>query len=267
MVEVRQLEVTYSGPQGPVRALAGVDFTLPDGESCAIIGPSGCGKTTLLSVLAGLVAPTAGRAMIRGQPVAARRPETALILQDYGLLPWKTVEHNAELGLLIRGVGAAERRRRVEEVLRELGLWEFRRHYPHQLSGGMRQRVAIARALTLGPDLLLMDEPFSSLDALTRESLQETLLDVWRRGGTTLVLVTHSIEEAALVGRTVLVLSERPGRVAHRLENPSAGRVEYRASPHYHRQCVRLRRLLADGAGRQAGPQRSRRAAGGGGAP
>ena len=185
----------------------------------AVVGPTGCGKTTLLALIAGLMPPTAGQLLVAGEPVEPRRPGTALILQDYGLLPWKTVRHNAALGLEIRGLPweAADR------SLAEVGLTELANRWPHQLSGGQRQRVAIARSLALEPDLLLMDEPFSALDALTREEMQELLLNIWRRRRTSLVLVTHSIAEAVYLGQQILVLSPRPGRVIGHFRNEFIG--------------------------------------------
>ncbi|MCL5676355.1 MAG: ATP-binding cassette domain-containing protein, partial [Firmicutes bacterium] len=162
MVDVDNLGLTYYGQTGPVAALAGVSLTLAPGQSCAVIGPSGCGKSTLLYVLAGLLAPGEGRVAIAGEGVRPRRPGTALVLQDFGLLPWKTVWQNAALGLAVRRLPRAEQAGRVREALTRVGLWEARHRFPAQLSGGQRQRVAIARSLCLQPDLLLMDEPFSA---------------------------------------------------------------------------------------------------------
>lgn len=239
MIEVRDLRVEYPG-RPPVTALAGVTFSLPAGAACAVIGPSGCGKTTLLHALAGLVAPAAGEVRVAGEVVRGPRERTAVILQDFGLFPWKTVWANAVLGLEIRG-RLASGRERVEALLRELGLWELRHRFPAQLSGGQRQRVAICRALALEPDLLLMDEPFSSLDALTREAMQELLAGILRRGRMTAVLVTHDIAEAAFLGRHILVMA--PGRVAWQVPNPGALEPGYRATPAFHQLCSRLREL------------------------
>jgi len=243
VIEVRDLHVEYPG-RPPVVALAGVSFSIPRGSTCAIIGPSGCGKTTLLHVLAGLLPPRFGEARVDGQPVRGPRERTALILQDYGLFPWKTVWANAALGLQIRGRLPAERPL-VERLLRELGLWELRDRFPAQLSGGQRQRVAIARALALQPDLLLMDEPFSSLDALTREGMQELVAEVFRRGEITAVLVTHDIAEAAFLGQKVLVMG--PGRITHQVSNPGALQPGYRASPQFLALCTRLREMCRPG--------------------
>ena len=184
-----------------------------------MVGPSGCGKTTLLSLLAGLLRPAEGNLQVAGEPVSPRRPGTALIMQDYGLLPWKTVRENAALGLVIRNLPTD----RADQALVEVGLKDLGNRWPHQLSGGQRQRVAIARSLALDPDLLLMDEPFSALDALTREEMQDMLLSIWQRHGTSMVLVTHSIAEAVYLGHQIMVLSPRPGRVVGHFHNSAVG--------------------------------------------
>jgi NitT/TauT family transport system ATP-binding protein len=247
MIRVNGLEVTYVNKNTRVQALSGVSFTLEKGRTCAIIGPSGCGKSTLLYVLAGLVKHTGGEAAISGEPVRPKRRETALILQDYGLLPWKTALQNTFLGLEIRGVSRKECLAAAEESMRELGIWEVRDHYPAQLSGGQRQRVAIARSLTLKPDLFLMDEPFSSLDALTRENLQDSLLEFWREKKSTLVLVTHNIEEAVFLGQKILIFSARPGRILHIVENWEMGDRYYRKKPLFYDRCSRVREIIERG--------------------
>lgn len=244
MVSLRDLSVVYRQRNTVVEALRQVSFSIGRGQTAAIIGPSGCGKTTLLYVLAGLVPASGGEALVDGQPVGPKRRRTSLILQDYGLLPWKTVWQNTILGMQIRRKTPEEIEERGRQLLQELGLWEFRHHYPAQLSGGQRQRVGIARSLALDPDLLLMDEPFSSLDALTRESLQEALLDIWQRDQVTILLVTHSIEEAVFLGQKIIVLSSRPGQVLAILENPGMGRVGFRRDPTFHRLANEVRRLL-----------------------
>lgn len=243
-VDIADLGVCYRRERETVEALRGVSFRVEAGTTCAVIGPSGCGKSTLLYVLAGLLRPQSGRVLINGREARAGRRETSLILQDYGLLPWKTVWDNTVLGLVIRRAPAAVIRSTGEEVLKQTGLWEMRRHFPAQLSGGQRQRVAIARSLATRPDLLLMDEPFSSLDALTRESLQEILLDILQHGGLSAVLVTHNIEEAAYLGRRIVVFTPRPGRVAAVLENPRAGDKNYRRTEQFFHLCRELRRTL-----------------------
>lgn len=239
------LSVAYEGVDRRVDALDALSLCAADGEPLAIIGPSGCGKSTLLLTIAGLVSLNAGELLVGGAPVTGPRLHTALILQDFGLLPWKTVAHNAGLGLEIRHVAAAERATRVAGALERVGLTEFANAYPAELSGGMRQRLALARALALDADLLLMDEPLSALDALTREDLQGLLLDMWRQRGHTSILVTHSIEEAIFLGRRVVVLTPRPGRVAAIVENPEMGDAGFRDTPAFYERCAEVRRLLA----------------------
>ena len=238
--------LTYEGSDRAVLALDALSLDVAPGEPVAVIGPSGCGKSTLRLLAAGLLMPSVGAVHVGGSPLAGPRRETALILQDFGLLPWKTVEANAGLGLQVRGVGREERRRRSAEALERVGLADFARAYPSELSGGMRQRLALARAVALDADLLLMDEPLSALDALKREDLQDVLLDLWRRRVHTQVLVTHSIEEAVFLGRRVLVMTPRPGRVAAIVDNPEMGTEGYRDSEGYHERCVQLRSVLAE---------------------
>ncbi len=220
-LEFRDLSLAYRVPGGRFSAVEGIRALFPPGGLAAIVGPSGCGKTSLILAAAGLLAPESGEVRADGEPLTGVRGRTAVIFQDYGLLPWYTVERNAELPLRIRGISRAERAERVRPILREFGLDGFRHFYPGRLSGGMKQRVALARALVQEPDLLLMDEPFSSLDALTREAAQEFLLSVRIRRPFTVVLVTHSIEEAVYLADTVHVMTGRnPGRFTARFEIP-----------------------------------------------
>lgn len=223
------------------------------GDSWAILGPSGCGKSTLLALLAGLRFPTSGRVVINGDIITRPRPQTGLILQDYGLLPWATVRQNASLGTEVRtfygadGVHAPRKlspQNTVEPWLKRLGLEAVADKYPAQISGGQRQRTAIARTLAMQPDLLLMDEPFSSLDAPTRETLQALTLDLTAEQGLTLVLVTHSIEEATLLGRKILLLNNPPNQAAHIIDNPHAGAPNHRESPEYLALCRELRERM-----------------------
>jgi NitT/TauT family transport system ATP-binding protein len=219
MLAFAGLGLEYGGPEGRVPAFEGLDAEVPSSSITAIVGPSGCGKTSILRVAAALREPTRGSLRFGGPGGAP--PRRALILQDFGLLPWKTVSANVELPLLLAGKRPSERRAAAAPLVEELGLGPFARFYPSRLSGGMRQRVALARALVQEPELLLMDEPFSSLDALTREAMQETLLELLRRRGTAVLLVTHSIEEAAYLSDRVYVMRGRnPGRVVARVDAP-----------------------------------------------
>lgn len=240
------ISLRYEGQDRVVRALEGFTLRVDRGEPVAVIGPSGCGKSSMLLLAAGLLTATSGDLRIDGQPLTGPRRSTSLILQEHGLLPWKTAEDNAALGLRIRGVDRRESRERAREALERVGLGEFARAYPGELSGGMRQRVGLARAVALDADLLLMDEPLSALDALRREDLQDVLLDLWRRRGHAQVLVTHSIEEAVFLGRRVVVMSPSPGSVRAVVENPDMGEAGYRLDPVFHERCAELRGILAD---------------------
>ncbi|MBE0585317.1 MAG: ATP-binding cassette domain-containing protein, partial [Desulfofustis sp.] len=205
----------------------------------AIIGPSGCGKTSLLFLLAGLLQPDSGTIDIAGAP------RCGTILQNFGLFPWKTVMQNIALGLVLQGMPTREVNKRVSALLEEMGLVGFGDHFPGQLSGGMQQRVALARALAIAPDILFMDEPLSSLDALTRERLQNLIVDVRRTKRITTVLVTHSIEEAVFLGRRIIVLSGRPGRVLRIIDNPEAQTEDFRQSDVFFQRCISVRQTLA----------------------
>ena len=240
MIALDQVHLSFADNVRTLPVLEDVSLQVGAGASCAVIGPSGCGKTSLLFLLAGLLAPTAGTVRV------ADRSRTGVILQHYGLLPWKSVAANIGLGLRLQGADRERTRARVSELLVEMDLAAFADHFPGQLSGGMQQRVALARALATGPQLLLMDEPLSALDALTRERLQHTILDIWQRHRVTMVLVTHSIEEAAFLGQTVVVLTDRPARVAAVVENPGAGRADYRQSETFFHQCRLLRTLIRE---------------------
>jgi len=203
-----------------VPVLDDVSFDMPSRGILAVLGPNGSGKSTLLRLLAGLLPPDAGRILIDGAPVADADQRVGLVFQEPRLLPWRTAAENVAFPLELAGVGRAERTERARALLDLVGLAAFARAYPHQLSGGMRQRTAIARALARDPQILLLDEPFSALDALTRERFNAELLDLWRRTGTTILIVTHSIAEAVFLADEVVVLTDRPGRVAARVAVP-----------------------------------------------
>jgi ABC-type nitrate/sulfonate/bicarbonate transport system ATPase subunit len=194
-------------------ALDGVSFAVPDREIVALLGPNGCGKSTLLRIIAGLLPPDAGRVTIDGRVVEWVDPAVGIVFQEPRLLPWRSALDNVAFPLELAGVPVEQRRTRAAELLELVGLADFARARPHQLSGGMRQRVAICRALAARPSVLLLDEPFSALDALTRERFGIGLLRIWQRTATTILLVTHSITEAVFLADRVMVLSPRPGRV------------------------------------------------------
>jgi NitT/TauT family transport system ATP-binding protein len=212
-VAIERVSKTYIDRHGhAVPALDDVTLTVGAEEFVALLGPSGCGKSTLLNIVAGLLEPSAGGVYFEGARPAGRSP-TAMVFQEFALFPWRTVQKNVEFGLEEAGVAAADRARHARRFIELTGLAGFEGKYPHQLSGGMRQRVGIARALAVDPAVLLMDEPFSALDAQTRQLMQEELLGIWERTRKTILYVTHNIHEAVYMADRVIVLSRRPGRV------------------------------------------------------
>jgi NitT/TauT family transport system ATP-binding protein len=213
-IELRDVALSFpTRPDGRLLALGGIDLAIEPGQLVVLIGPNGSGKSTLLRVIAGLLAPDRGSATIDGEPITGPDPRIGLVFQEPRLLPWRTTAANVAYPLELAGIPDTERQERVDEVLRTVGLEEASGLLPRQLSGGMRQRAALARALTLQPRVLLLDEPFSALDELTRERLNLELLELAARGRTTMLLVTHSVQEAVFLADRVVVLSERPGRV------------------------------------------------------
>ncbi len=240
MVEVEKLHKAFED----VPVLNGISFSLPTAGSLAIVGPSGCGKTTLLYLLSGLLAPTSGSVKIDNMEADKTRGRTGFILQDFGLLPWRTVWENVCLGMKIQGVDRDMQRAKAERILGELGLLGHRNRFPGSLSGGEKQRIAIGRALAIDPHLLLMDEPFSSLDALTREALQNILLQIWIKKNLTVILVTHNIEEAVFLGRSIMVLSSRPASIKAMVNNEHMGSPEFRDGESFYETCRLVRKVL-----------------------
>ena len=210
-IVIRNLTKTYSG--GEVMALQDINLEVEPYESLCVLGPSGCGKTTLLRIIDSLIPKDRGDILIDGQQVTQPRPDIAMVFQHFGLFPWKRLSENIAYGLKLRGSSKQETATAVERYIRLMGLRGFEKSYPQQLSGGMQQRAGLARALAINPSLLLMDEPFGSLDAQTRELMQEELLRILETEKKTLVFVTHSIDEAILLGDRIVVMSRRPGRI------------------------------------------------------
>ena len=252
MIQVQSLTFAYPG-QPPI--FQDFNWQVARGATWAVLGPSGCGKSTLLSLLAGLVFPQKGKILIDGRELQRPRPHTGLIIQEYGLLPWATVRQNAELGLRIRAFYGPDGKHapadfrpgdHVTPWLERLELLPVADKYPSQISGGQRQRTAIARTLSLSPDLLLMDEPFSSLDAPTRESLQALTLELQAEQNLTMVIVTHAIEEAAILGERILLLGKPPNTVPQVIPNPGMRQSNYRESQEYGAICRELRRRMGE---------------------
>jgi NitT/TauT family transport system ATP-binding protein len=194
-------------------ALENVSLDIADREFVTVVGPSGCGKSTLMSMAAGLATPTAGQVLVDGAPVTGPGPDRGVIFQQYALFPWLTVRHNVEFGLKLAGLPAGERKRRADHAIELVGLGDFADALPKTLSGGMKQRCAIARAYAVNPQVLLMDEPFGALDALTRVQLQDQLLDTWRQEQRTVLFITHDVDEAVYLANRVVVMAARPGRI------------------------------------------------------
>lgn len=217
-----RVSVDFPTQHGPMRVLDDVSFDIRNGEFVSIIGPSGCGKTTMMNIVGGFVEPTQGRVLLDGQPVKAPGPDRGVIFQEYGVFPWLTVRQNIEFGLKLGAskVTAAQREETVGRYMKLMGLSDFANHFPKHLSGGMRQRLAIARAYAVKPEFLLMDEPFGALDAQTRSAMQDLLLEVLRNEGKTVMLITHSVEEAIYLSSRIVVVTARPARIRTIIDVP-----------------------------------------------
>jgi NitT/TauT family transport system ATP-binding protein len=249
LIEIENVDKFYrTRNDGELQALDKITFNVRDREFLSILGPSGCGKSTLLRIVDGLTPYEGGAVTIDGQPVTGPGPDRAVVFQNFALLPWATVLDNVCFPLEARGVRAQERRARARDVLEQVGLTDFEDHYPRTLSGGMQQRVGLARALVVDPRILLMDEPFGALDALTRTFLQDELLKLWSRDRKTVVFVTHAIDEAVYLSDRVVVMSPRPGRVAEIVDVPidrDRG-TDVRDTPEFHDLVSHLRRVLRE---------------------
>jgi NitT/TauT family transport system ATP-binding protein len=217
-LSVRGLDLAYASSRGPVQALQQLSFEVPAGAFVSVLGPSGCGKSTLLKLASGLLAPRAGQIELSGRPITGPRREVGIVFQQPTLLPWKTVLENVLVPVRAMRGDVPAARERALQLLRMVKLEAFARHYPHELSGGMQQRVGIVRALVHDPALLLMDEPFAALDAMTRENMMVELQRIWSSTGKSVLFITHSIPEAVFLSDRVVVLSPRPGRVLQTVE-------------------------------------------------
>jgi NitT/TauT family transport system ATP-binding protein len=236
LLRARGVTIDYRSERGTVRATEDVSFDVWRGDRFVLLGPSGCGKSTLLKAVGGFIAPRAGSLQLDGKPILKPGPDRIVVFQEFDQLPpWKTVKQNVMFPLLAGGTPKADAAARAMDWLARVGLAPFADAYPHTLSGGMKARVAIARALAMQPDILLMDEPFAALDALTRRKMQEELQTLWEASPFTMLFVTHSIEEALVVGNRILLLSPHPGRVraeinSHQYGLHSAGGAEFQAT-------------------------------------
>jgi NitT/TauT family transport system ATP-binding protein len=213
IVDIRGVSKVYRLQDQTIHALSGANLSIRKGEFVCLIGASGCGKSTLLRIMAGFEQPSSGEALMWGKPISGPDPGRGMVFQDYALFPWLSVRDNIGFGPTARGLSSGEVKATVDKFVELVGLQKFANAYPHQLSGGMKQRVAIARVLANDAELVLMDEPFGALDAMTRERLQDELLEIWQRTRLTVVFVTHSIEEAIFLAGRVVVMTPGPGRI------------------------------------------------------
>lgn len=214
LISIEHVSHLYVGTGGtPSWALRDVSLGLERGRFTCLVGPSGCGKTTLLQLIAGFLKPTAGSVQLDGKPISGPGPDRSVVFQEYALFAWFTVRQNVEFGLRVAGMKVAERRKRSDDLLAMIGMSHAADRYPHELSGGMRQRVAVARALAIHPQVVLMDEPFAAVDALTRATLQEELLRLWQQLGLSIVFITHNVDEAVFLADDVVVMSAHPGSI------------------------------------------------------
>jgi len=246
-LSLRDLAVTYKTSRGPLPALGPISFDVADGEFVAILGPSGCGKSTLLKILSGLLRPSGGQSLIGGSVIDKPRPDVGIVFQQPTLLPWKTVRENVLVPVRVLSLYSEAYSRKCDELLEMVRLSAFANHYPHELSGGMQQRVAIARGLIHEPNLLLMDEPFAALDALTREQMTLELQSIWNNTRKSVIFITHSIPEAVFLADRIVVLSPRPGQIVHTevVDLPRPRGLETMTSATFVGACDRLRRFFA----------------------
>lgn len=235
--EIQLLNVSkrFTTAKGDIVALANIGFSVQEGEFIVIVGASGCGKTTLLNLVAGFLEPTTGQILLKGRLIEGINPQCGMIFQQYALFPWKTVEENVEFGLKMRRVPKNQRRETARSYIELVGLTGFEKSYPNSLSGGMKQRVSIARALANDPKVMLFDEPFAALDAMTRQVLQEQLVRIYEKHKKTIIFITHSIDEALMLSSRIIIMTARPGRIAQDIANdlPHPRDASVQLSPKY----------------------------------
>jgi len=248
-IQGRNVNLTFRPlNRAPVRALSNFDIDVQEGEFLSIVGPSGCGKSTFLNILLGLIKPDSGELLMHGRKISGPGTDRAMVFQEFGLLPWRTVTNNIELGLELKKLPPAQRAAIAERLVSLVGLTGFESHYPHELSGGMKQRVGLARALATNPDVLLMDEPFAALDAQTRDLMQVELLRIWREARKTVLFVTHQIDEAIYLSDRVMVMSKRPGRAKKifAIDLPRPREYEMRVTPEFNGLKLEIWNTLKD---------------------
>lgn len=239
MLKIKNLNVTYNNTP----TLQGINLQINQGEIYAFIGPSGCGKSTMLGAIAGLIKGYDGEILLNNEKISPKEHTIGLIPQHYGLLPWKTVYDNILLGLEIKGIKKPDTKQ-IDSILDKLNILSFKKRYPNELSGGQKQRVAIARAFVLNPDILLMDEPFSALDALTREATEELFLDIWKEKKITTLFITHNVEEAIFLGTKIAVMSHAPGKIIKIFDNPAIHLQDKRTSKEFLHTSSEIRKVM-----------------------
>lgn len=244
MIEIEDLAVAYNGRKQVNTALQNVSLTVPQGTVCAVIGPSGCGKSTLLKVVAGLITEYKGKVRINGGDVSPKKLRIGFMPQNYGLLPWQTVADNIRLACRIKDGWTEEKAAKMQSLCQKLGLEDLLSRYPQELSGGQQQRVSLARVFLLEPDILLMDEPFSALDAITREEMQDVFRDLWEEAGITTMLVTHYVEEALYLGQQIVLMGNSPGTVTEVMENKWQGSRQWKTTTEFFAKSQELKEKI-----------------------
>lgn len=249
MIQIKDLSVFYESKNEKIKALGPISIEVDSEDICAIIGPSGCGKTTLLNVLCGIIKEYEGKVLLNSEELNPHTHNIGLIPQNFGLLPWKTVEENCILPLKIKkaNLNNEDSINKMDIMMKRLGIYELKYRYPKELSGGQKQRVSIVRSFLMRPDLLLMDEPFSALDAIIREEAQELFLDMWNENKSNTFFVTHSIDEALYMGKKIIVISNRPGKIVDIIDNNLFNNKEYKNHPSYAKMFSNIKALVKGG--------------------
>ncbi|MBO5589019.1 MAG: ABC transporter ATP-binding protein [Anaerovibrio sp.] len=244
MISIENLSVNYKSDSDVYTAISGINLTIPEGGTLAVIGPSGCGKSTLLKAIAGLIPEYEGTIKINGDEVNPKKQTIGFMPQNYGLLPWRTVIDNIRLGMKIKRAPELLDRKVLKKLMRQLGIEGLGHRYPTGLSGGQQQRVALARVFALQPDVLLMDEPFSALDAITREEMQDIFLKLWQKNNVSTIFVTHYVEEALYLGQRIAILSASSGNINRIVDNPLFGGKDIRQNPEFFEMSLKLKNSI-----------------------